>query len=401
MTRTPVYQTLSCNLGVSIKRKMNTERATANKKTRIIKSREHTKEERREQQKRRRKRKRDNKRSELLRNISACVKDKEAEKKEPADPSPSQAQTTKICRNPTEQSRGAVMVRLAKKIEVPYKDCISSVSMSKLPSTGPGKPHVAAKVDRLKEINPDFLEYCSISPIGSGSYGDCYSAKYRGIDVVVKRAKTRNKKEDNKRVIREVLHEGKVINALGDFEGLPLLFGVITAKAPICLVLQFHGVNMRSLTLYHAAEKELIVSQNACIAIFDKICSTLQYVHSKGFLHNDIKSNNVILEERNDSSGYFPILIDFGKSKTIQVASNSEKLLVPRCQKSYLAPEVIECGRESTASDVFSLGQMLRNVSKQLALNDIFRQVVQEACKECAAQRITLKEFSSAIANLM
>ena len=83
----------------------------------------------------------------------------------------------------------------------------------------------------MREINPDFLEYRSISPIGSRSYGDCDTAKYRGIDVVVKNAKTREAKEDNKRVIREVLHEGEVINALRDYDGLSLLFGVITVKA--------------------------------------------------------------------------------------------------------------------------------------------------------------------------
>jgi len=249
----------------------------------------------------------------------------------------------------------------------------------------------------MREINPDFLEYRSISPIGSGSYGDCYTAKYRGIDVVVKRAKTREAKEDNKRVIREVMHEGEVINALGDYDGLPLLFGVITVKAPICLVLQFHGVQMKSLTLSQAAEKGLIRSQNSCMAIFNEICETLQYVHSKGFLHNDIKSNNVMLEERPDT-GYFPILIDFGKSKKIQ-AVNCEKR-APRGQKSYLAPEVIACGMESTASDVFSLGQMLRSVAKQVNLYTVFQQIVKQSCRKRAAERLTLKEFSSAITSL-
>ena len=40
-----------------------------------------------------------------------------------------------------------------------------------------------------------------------------------------------------------LIHEAEVITSRGDHEGLPLFFGVITAKEPFCLVTQFHGIH--------------------------------------------------------------------------------------------------------------------------------------------------------------
>jgi len=49
--------------------------------------------------------------------------------------------------------------------------------------------------------------------------------------------------------------------------------------------------------------------------MFQEIISTLEYIHGKGYVHNDLKANNVILDWQDDE--FRPILIDFGKSKEI------------------------------------------------------------------------------------
>ena len=54
--------------------------------------------------------------------------------------------------------------------------------------------------------------------------------------------------------------------------------------------------------------------------LFVKICSALEHVHSKGFLHNDIKSNNVVLDQTGPEQ-YNPVLIDFGKSTRTSAAT--------------------------------------------------------------------------------
>ena len=125
-------------------------------------------------------------------------------------------------------------------------------------------------------------------------------------------------------------------------------------------MLQFHGVNRQSLTLQEAANLKLL-SEQQCIYIFVDICTILEHVHSKGYLHNDIKSNNIILEKKEEDS-YVPYLIYFGKSHLI----NTEPQNAGRQKRPYLAPEVCNGELQSTASDIYSVGYMLRSTFRQL-----------------------------------
>lgn len=80
----------------------------------------------------------------------------------------------------------------------------------------------------------------------------------------------------------------------------------------------------------------------------------VEYVHRKGYLHNDIKSSNV-LQICNESQ-YQPVLIDFGKSRPIK--EEGQKRV--RADSSSYLPEVVKGIRaETVASDVFSLGKMM------------------------------------------
>lgn len=117
--------------------------------------------------------------------------------------------------------------------------------------------------------------------------------------------------EDEERARRDLLHEAKVVSALGDHPHLPMIFGVVTKASPLCLVTQFHGVQQESVTLHQAADNNAVTKAN-CMSIFKKICSVLDHVHSKGYLHNDIKGNNVVLERSSASGEFSPVLIDFG-----------------------------------------------------------------------------------------
>lgn len=172
------------------------------------------------------------------------------------------------------------------------------------------------------------------------------------------------------------------ITSLGDHEGLPLIFGVITAKEPLCLVTQFHGIYKQSVTLQQAANAS-VITPSECLQTFAEICLALQHVHSWGFLHNDIKAN-VILERRRDSKKYNAILIDFGKStkaSTILPSVSSRKRSNPPT-KSYLAPEVLKRRQYSTASDIYSVGRMFKSVSKIMGFYEGVRVLVKNAVAE-------------------
>ena len=201
--------------------------------------------------------------------------------------------------------------------------------------------------------------------VGRGSFGQCFCTHYGGIDVVVKKMIHNDSAEDKLRAKRNLIQEAEEITLLGDYEGLPLIFGVITAKEPLCLFTQFHRIHEQSVTLQRAPNTSMITASE-CLQAFAEICLALQHVHSSGFLHNDIKGNNVVLERRRDSDKYNAILIDFGqstKASTILPSVSSRKRAHP-LTKSYLAPEVLKLQQYSAASDIYSVGRMIKSVSK-------------------------------------
>ena len=93
---------------------------------------------------------------------------------------------------------------------------------------------------------------------------------------------------------KEATHEARVIQRLGDHPGIPLLFGVVLQQQPVSIVLKFHGSGDNSLTLIKAA-KEKKIAKKDWQKIFCEVADALKHIHQCGYIHNDLKSNNVAL----------------------------------------------------------------------------------------------------------
>ncbi|CAH3181121.1 unnamed protein product, partial [Porites lobata] len=110
--------------------------------------------------------------------------------------------------------------------------------------------------------------------------------------------------ESPKKTREEVWREASAITGIGDHWGIPLLFGVSTDRAPFYLVLHFHALRSES------APEKGIQDVAMCANILKQPCEILIFIHERGFLHNDVKGNNVVI----DGSENKPVIIDFGKS---------------------------------------------------------------------------------------
>ena len=179
--------------------------------------------------------------------------------------------------------------------------------------------------------------------------------------------------KESERCKKEIIHEANVLNSLGDNEGLPLLLGVCTETEPYSLVIQFYGRGEESLTL-HKAIKEKMLTKTSTVDTFVRICNTLEFIHTKGYLHNDLKTNNVLLERGID--GFCPIIIDFGKSRPIakSVQGGQRRL----SSADYIAPEVRNGLKETTASDVYSLGKMLDRAVYRRSFELLFARIIRK-----------------------
>ena len=93
-----------------------------------------------------------------------------------------------------------------------------------------------------------------------------------------------------------------------------------------------------------------------CVALMAKVTRAVQYAHSKGILHRDLKPGNILLDGHGE-----PFVSDFGLAKWLEGTSDLTRTLTIFGTPGYIAPEQAS---ESAAlvkptADVYSLGAIL------------------------------------------
>ena len=129
-----------------------------------------------------------------------------------------------------------------------------------------------------------------------------------------------------------------------------------------------------------------------------EITDALEYLHSLGFLHNDIKTDNMLLTGdssalENENENVHVVLCDFGKATEV---SNSRHYKLTSLQKqeyykkhSHIAPEVIEGHYpQSKMSDIFSFGLVFYHVAERFE-----NERLQELAKLCTRSNPCLSCF--------
>ena len=147
---------------------------------------------------------------------------------------------------------------------------------------------------------------------------------------------------------------------------LPWFYGHSEHGSHKMIVLSFHGISGKSYTIHQALQtscQDLSIDINFgwhgfCIEVYT-------YIHSKNILHNDIKSDNVIID--NTSPIPQSILIDFGKGFVSDGKQYKLSLAERRryaIEHPQVAPDLRDghC-RQSHSSDVYSLGRVIKQIN--------------------------------------
>jgi len=99
------------------------------------------------------------------------------------------------------------------------------------------------------------------------------------------------------------------------------------------------------------------VSLDGRIALFRKVCSAVQYAHSRLIVHRDLKPSNILVTKEGE-----PKLLDFGIAK-FAVNENTDKpgtaTALGMMTPSYASPEQLRGETVGTATDIYSLGVVL------------------------------------------
>ncbi|CAI9264437.1 unnamed protein product [Lactuca saligna] len=86
----------------------------------------------------------------------------------------------------------------------------------------------------------------------------------------------------------------------------------------------------------------------------NSVLKGLQFVHRNGFVHCDIKLQNILLfagDEKDDVK-----IADFGLAKKVAEESNSKSKHEIRGTPMYMAPETVVSGEQGPASDIWAVG---------------------------------------------
>ncbi|MEH2248732.1 protein kinase domain-containing protein [Nostoc sp.] len=200
--------------------------------------------------------------------------------------------------------------------------------------------------------------YQIIQVIGAGGFGETFLAE----DVhmpsrrrcVIKQLKpiTNNDPQTYQIIQQRFEREATTLEYLGESSyQIPKLYAYFSENGQFYLVQEWiHGQTLRKIVEAKGFESETAVRQ-----ILLSLLSVLDYVHSKGIIHRDIKPDNIILRSADGK----PVLIDFGAVKeTIRSVVNSpgyptRSLVIGT--PGYM-PSEQAVGRPVYATDIYSLG---------------------------------------------
>ena len=212
----------------------------------------------------------------------------------------------------------------------------------------------------------------------TGSYGVCIRKKYRGMDVAVKEFHhtVNGRALTDVAVRRLVLHEANILLNLHSGAGIPTLIGIVLEEKPHSLITSFHGmasVTDRSTTVQFLLHNHLPNSSVQCsndnwLTVVKNTAAVLKHIHHSGYVHNDLKCDNVIANDDFDVT-----IIDFGKSTLMVKAKkrclSAEERRAYRELYQWIDPLVIDgiCA-PSPSSDIYALGYMVDKIVRKANL---------------------------------
>ncbi|CAB3984487.1 Transposon Tf2-6 poly [Paramuricea clavata] len=156
-------------------------------------------------------------------------------------------------------------------------------------------------------------------------------------------------------------------------------------------------------SLLHAVHDALAREDNSSLpwtTLMEECCSALSYLHNAGYLHNDIKSDNLLLTKSSSNSeekSIRMILNDLGKATLITEGKLYN--LTPTDKEKYykfhnhIAPDVIEGeAPQSIKSDTFSLGIVFYDVAKAVK-DDELRKLTKSCTRSNPSLRCDLHDL--------
>eukprot|EP01080_Neovahlkampfia_damariscottae_P000999 gene999-9905_t len=195
-------------------------------------------------------------------------------------------------------------------------------------------------------IQPKKLNHFSfLKVLGEGLYSTNYLCQFKITNELY------SMKVISKESIKDEIHlierEIVALKELSNCEYIIKFFAAFQDDKCIYIVTEYaHGGDLFSYLL----KKKRLNETEAKRIVYQIICG-LEYIHSKGYIHRDIKTENILL----DNEGNIKIC-DFGFSKKLSSLNRTNTCVGTL---DYLAPEILLKGGYDKMVDIWSLGVLI------------------------------------------
>lgn len=253
--------------------------------------------------------------------------------------------------------------------------------VGKLDSTGIIRLDITISHQELKLFEP---------PLGDGGYGIVYRGSWKEQEVAIKKLKVQTISAD---ALKELRKEAEIMFQMG------LESPYIVPVKKICLEAPHYSLVMELMpkgSLFQLLKSDQDLPWPVRYQIALDVSYGLRDLHARSILHRDLKSLNILLDDRLRAK-----LTDFGLSKVKQeTASQSTHA---RGTPQWMAPELFDDEPKMTKeSDIYSLGMVLWELAsrqvpftkapnQQVVIGWIMRGKKEQIPKDCP------KELSSLI----
>src|SRR5437016_1828946 len=235
--------------------------------------------------------------------------------------------------------------------------CVSCLLLEGLETGGEVSKAVYESV--LDEVDashkPWFLgNYEILEQIGCGGMGVIYRARQRHSRRIVAVKRVLSYRADSHGALQRFRREAQAVASLDHPNILPI-YEVSESEDG----LPFFSMKFAEKGSLQENAASLRDEPRKCVQLMAKVAHAVDYAHSRGVLHRDIKPGNILLNDRGE-----PLVSDFGLAKLLDGNNDLTRSLTTFGTAGFIAPEQARAAAATLTpvADVYSLGAVLFNV---------------------------------------
>ncbi|MBI2609148.1 MAG: serine/threonine protein kinase [Deltaproteobacteria bacterium] len=186
--------------------------------------------------------------------------------------------------------------------------------------------------------------YSILEKIASGGMSQIYKGILKGPQGFKKEVVLKNITELHS-FSKHLIHEAKILSSF-QHPNVVSVYELVEEKKNFFLVMEYiQGQDLDELN-----SSKMCLSEKVHFYLVSEILKGLEYIHEKGFIHQDLSPSNILISY----DGYVKIT-DFGLA--VKKNERTTRSLYGKC--SYLSPEQVRGENITFQTDLFSLGLIL------------------------------------------